>query len=164
MSVCFERQIININKKVIFWKKKNTPNVKGKSLKMTRKFHEICIIFVIFFDSRLRTELHKASIYEVFWSFLVFSKFTSNLESQKNHIFTAFQNFLSIPLWKPELQKYVFVIFYGDAHVDLDRMIKTYHNIIVCLVNGEKTASDLSHRNLLFCFNTELSYCTRRTE
>ena len=60
LSVGFERGIINIDKNTFCWKKNNTPNVKGKSLKPSGIFYENCTLLVTFFELHLRTELHKA--------------------------------------------------------------------------------------------------------
>ena len=97
VSVCFERQIININKKVIFWKKTTHPMLRANHSKPAEIFIESAHFWLPFSIYTWELNFTKRKILMVFTSLFVFSKFTSSIGTEKNHIFTAFQNFFQFP-------------------------------------------------------------------
>ena len=56
-------------------------------------FMKIAHFWLLFSNYTWELNFTKRKIMMIFTSLLVFSKFTSNIATEKNHIFTVFQNF-----------------------------------------------------------------------
>ena len=99
----------------------------------------------------------------IFKFFSFFFRFTCNTGLRRIVLPQVFRTFFDSPFIIRSLKIRFYEIFW-KSFLNVGRMIINQNKMILCHVNGEKTISGLSRRISQFCFNTKLSYLTRKTE